>query len=98
MVTHHEQSGSRFGPAPDYLRCFLLVFVPYAPLVPSLWFWTFLFFSGKECRATADRWNEKNERINATMLRLRKTLHAELPNAEPQLPSASCMVGVLNVK
>ena len=32
-----------------------------------------------------------------TIVRLGGTLDAELPNAQPQLPTASCMVGVLNV-
>ena len=74
------------------IRCFLLVFVPYAPLVPC-GSGVFCFFGQiKECRPTADRSNENNE-----ISRSATTLDAELPNAEPQSLTASCMVGILNV-
>ena len=70
---------------------FLLVFVPFASLVPC-GSGVFFFFSAKECRRTADPSNENNERKEkGDYLRLGGTLDAELsktPNPNCQLPVA----------
>ena len=60
--------------------CFLLVFVPYAPLVPCGPGF-FCFFSGKECRPTADRSIKMMKKEKRDYVRLGGTLDAELQNA-----------------
>ena len=93
---HRKQNDRRIGPASDFLRCFLLGFVPYAPLVPC-GSGVFCFFRAK----SVDRRLTGRIRVmKVGKMRLctaRWSLDAELPNAQPQLPTASCMVGVLNV-
>ena len=66
--------------------------------VGTLRFWSVLVFSAKECRPKADPLNENDERKEkCDYVRLDGTPDEELPNAEPQLPISSYMVGVLNI-
>ena len=66
--------------------------------VGTLRFWSVLVFSAKECGPTAGLLNENDERKEkCDYVRLDGTLDEELPNAEPQLPISSYMLGVLNI-
>ena len=75
------------------VSCLFLFRIPWYVVVLE-----FSVSSAKECRPAADPSNENNEgKEKCDHVWLGGTLDAELPNVEPQLPTASCMVGVLNV-